>query len=523
MGDSVTVTVNGVAYSGLVAPGNSYSINVPGAGLLADGDKTVDASVSASDGAGNSITASAAHAYTVDTAAAASITINSITADDIVNAAEAGGLVAVSGSVGGDAKVGDSVTVTVNGVAYSGLVAPGNSYSINVPGAGLLADGDKTVDASVSASDGAGNSITASAAHAYTVDTAAAASITINSITADDIVNAAEAGGLVAVSGSVGGDAKVGDSVTVTVNGVAYSGLVAPGNSYSINVPGAGLLADGDKTVDASVSASDGAGNSITASAAHAYTVDTAAAASITINSITADDIVNAAEAGGLVAVSGSVGGDAKVGDSVTVTVNGVAYSGLVAPGNSYSINVPGAGLLADGDKTVDASVSASDGAGNSITASAAHAYTVDTAAAASITINSITADDIVNAAEAGGLVAVSGSVGGDAKVGDSVTVTVNGVAYSGLVAPGNSYSINVPGAGLLADGDKTVDASVSATDGAGNSITASAAHAYRRHRGRSEHHAQQHHRRRHHQCGRSRRPGGRQRHRRRRRQSATA
>ena len=38
-----------------------------------------------------------------------------------------------------------------------------------------------------------------------------------------------------------------------------------------------------------------------------------------------------------------------------------------------------------------------------------------------------ITADDIINAAEAAGTVAVTGVVGGDAQVGDTVTLTVNG------------------------------------------------------------------------------------------------
>ena len=40
----------------------------------------------------------------------------------------------------------------------------------------------------------------------------------------------------------------------------------------------------------------------------------------------------------------------------------------------------------------------------------------VDTTVAATITINAITADNILNAAEAGGNVAVTGTVGGDVQ-----------------------------------------------------------------------------------------------------------
>ena len=63
---------------------------------------------------------------------------------------------------------------------------------------------------------------------------------------------------------------------------------------------------------------------------------------------------------------------------------------------------MPGSGLLADPDLTVDASVTTTDAAGNTATATDDQAYTVDTVApVASITLDAITADNIVNAAEA--------------------------------------------------------------------------------------------------------------------------
>ena len=73
----------------------------------------------------------------------------------------------------------------------------------------------------------------------------------------------------------------------------------------------------------------------------------------------------------------------------------------------------------------------------------------------------------MINAAEAGGTVAITGTVGGDAQVGDTVTLMVNGVTYTGTVAAGNTFSINVAGADLAADADFTIDASVS-VDGCG-------------------------------------------------------
>ena len=110
-------------------------------------------------------------------------------------------------------------------------------------------------------------------------------------------------------------------------------------------------------------------------------------AASITLNpNITDDDVINAAEwpASGsrprdTVPVSGTVGGDVKVGDTVTLTVNGKQFTGLVQADKSFTINVPGADLVADSDKVIDASVTTTDAAGNSTTATDTEGYKVDT------------------------------------------------------------------------------------------------------------------------------------------------
>src|SRR6185295_5033808 len=117
----------------------------------------------------------------------------------------------------------------------------------------------------------------------------------------------------------------------------------------------------------------------------------TAPAPTITLtSSITPDDVINAAEAGGAVAITGTVGGDAAPGDTVTLVVNGLAYTGTVQAGNTFSINVPGLGLAGDPDLTIDASISKADTAGNVGVAADAKTYTVDiTAPALTITLTS--------------------------------------------------------------------------------------------------------------------------------------
>ena len=150
-------------------------------------------------------------------------------------------------------------------------------------------------------------------------------------------------------------------------------------------------------------SSTDAAGNTTTATDSESYSVDTTVSATIDINpNITADDVINAAEAGGTVAITGTVGGDVQDGDTVTLTINGNTYTGT-ASGGAFSIDVAGSDLAADPDTTIEASVTTTDAAGNSATATDTEDYSVDTTVTASITLDAdITPDDVINAAEAG-------------------------------------------------------------------------------------------------------------------------
>ena len=171
-----------------------------------------------------------------------------------------------------------------------------------------------------------------------------------------------------------------------------------------------------DTNVHASVTATDAAGNATTATDDQAYTVDTVApAASITLDAITADNIVNAAEAvDTTVAVTGTVGGDVADSDIITLTVNGVAYTGT-STGGVFSIDVAGSGLLADPDLTVDASVTATDASGNATTATADQAYTV-----AAVIIGDTTGAVV----EAGGV--ANGTPGTPTDTGDLNSIDVD-------------------------------------------------------------------------------------------------
>ncbi|WP_139101459.1 retention module-containing protein, partial [Marinomonas spartinae] len=127
-----------------------------------------------------------------------------------------------------------------------------------------------------------------------------------------------------------------------------------------------GQLTEGANSL--TVKVTDTGGNTATSNPL-TVTLDTVASASITVNPIAGDDVLDAVEAAGTVVISGTVSGDAAVGDTVTLSINGnnSQYSGLVSAAANgsliYSINVDGKDLV--GNSRVQASVSGSDAAGN--------------------------------------------------------------------------------------------------------------------------------------------------------------
>ncbi|WP_422641448.1 Ig-like domain-containing protein, partial [Vibrio paracholerae] len=374
------------------------------------GGSSIKAEITVTDAAGNSTTKSDSENYSVDTVAPElGIKLDAdITADDIINAEEAGQQIPVSGTVTGEFKAGDIVTLTVNGKPFTGPVGADGRFTILVAGSDLAADADQTIDASVTSTDAAGNSTTATDSEGYEVDTVAPElGIKLDTnITADDIINAEEAGQQIPVSGTVTGEFKAGDIVTLTVNGKPFTGPVGADGRFTILVAGSDLAADSDRTIDASVTSTDAAGNSTTATDSEGYEVDTVAPElGIKLDAnITADDIINAEEAGQQIPVSGTVTGEFKAGDIVTLTVNGKPYTGPVGADGRFTILVAGSDLAADADQTIDASVTSTDAAGNSTTATDSEGYEVDTVAPElGIKLDTnITADDIINAEEAG-------------------------------------------------------------------------------------------------------------------------
>ncbi|HAV4907373.1 TPA: Ig-like domain-containing protein, partial [Acinetobacter baumannii] len=524
---AVTVVINGVTYNATVdKAAGTWTVSVPGSGLVADADKTIDAKVTFTDAAGNSSSVNDTQTYTLDTTAPNAPVIDPVNGTDpITGTAEPGSTVTVTYPDGSTKTVvagpdgtwtvpnpglndGDEVTavatdpagntsgpatavvdavaptvalddvltndstpaltgtvndptatvvVNVDGVDYPAVNNGDGTWTLADNTLPTLADGPHTI--TVTATDAAGNVGTDTGV--VTVDTAApntaGVTFTIDSVTADNVINASEAAGNVTITGvlkNIPADAT-NTAVTVVINGVTYNATVdKTAGTWTVSVPGSGLVADADKTIDAKVTFTDAAGNSSTVNDTQIYTLDTAAPAAPVIDPVNGTDPIT---------------GTAEPGSTVTVTYpNGDTATVVAGPDGSWSVPNPG---LNDGDEV---EAIATDPAGNpSLPGTAIVDAVGPNTDGVNFTVDSVTADNVINASEASGNVTVTGvlkNVPADAA-NTVVTVVINGQTYTATVdSTAGTWTVSVPGSELTADADKTIDAKVTFTDAAGNS-----------------------------------------------------
>ena len=456
-GTTLTVTLNGKTYAASVLADGSWTAAIPAAdvGALAAGTMTV--TVAGQSAAGNPVSIS--HDVTVDLAAVA-ISIDAIATDDVINAAEKGADLVLSGSTS-NVEENQTVTITFGGKSYTAKVDADGNWTASVPSSDLagLKDGDASVQVSIT--NAHGNS--ASAGREYSVD-ATAPTVTIDTVAGDNVINGSEAAAGVAISGTT--TAEVGQTVTVTFGGNSYTAQVQQGGVWSVNVPGTDLSALADNGYTVQVSVSDAAGNP--GSAGKAITLDTTPP-TVSFNVVAGDDVINSVEHGQAQIVSGTATG-ASVGDKLIITIGSNQYTTTVDASGYWSVGVPASVISALADGTVTLSATITDSAGNSSTQT--HDVVVNTASVA-LTVNTLSGDDVINAAEAGASLVINGSSAQFAS-GTQVTITLNGKSYTATIQSDGAWQTTVPAAdvGALADG-ASYQVSVSAQDSAGNSASA--------------------------------------------------
>ncbi|MBW3010234.1 beta strand repeat-containing protein, partial [Acinetobacter baumannii] len=445
----VTVVINGQTYTATVdSTAGTWTVSVPGSDLTADADKTIDAKVTFTDAAGNSSSVNDTQTYTIDTIAPDAPVIKPVNGTDPIT---------------GTAEPGSTVTVTYPDGTTATVVA-GTDGSWSVPNPGNLVDGDEVT---AIATDPSGNpSLPGTAIVDAVGPNTDGVNFTVDSVTSDNVINASEASGNVTVTGvlkNVPADAA-NTVVTVVINGQTYTATVdSTAGTWTVSVPGSGLTADADKTIDAKVTFTDAAGNSSSVNDTQTYTIDTTAPDAPVINPVNGTDPIT---------------GTAEPGSTVTVTYpDGSTTTVVAGPDGTWTVPNPG---LNDGDKVT---AIATDPAGNpSLPGTAIVDAVGPNTDGVNFTVDSVTADNVINASEASGNVTVTGVLKNvPADVANTVvTVVINGQTYTATVdSTAGTWTVSVSGSDLTADADKTIDAKVTFTDAAGNSSSVNDTHTY--------------------------------------------
>ncbi|MBZ4020905.1 hypothetical protein CKO11_00330 [Rhodobacter sp. TJ_12] len=438
-GAEILVTVAGETQTTTVGTDGTWSVTFT-TSQLPPGEYSEAVEVTATDPLGNKTTIN--DTLVVDTVPN-DIVIDAVAGDDVVNAIE----MSVGTLVSGTGTPGALLSVTMEGVTHDTTVAEDGTWSV-IYTPGEMTGGTYDTTVTVTSTDAAGNP--SSATHDVHIDTEAAVAFGSGAITADGVVNAAEAASGFTLSGT----SEAGTTaIEVQLGGVSYDVTPAADGSWSVNVSGAGL---GTGTHTATVTAVDANGNSATDSRDITFDVD--AAVAFDAGNVTSDNVVNVAEAASGFTLSGT----SEAGTTaIELQLGGVSYDVTPAADGSWSVDVSGAGLSTG---THTATVTAVDAYGNSATDSRDITFDVD--AAVAFDAGNVTSDNVVNAREAAGGFTLSGT----SEAGStSVTVELGGVNYTTTPAANGAWNLVVSGTALTTG---SYVATVTATDAYGNTAT---------------------------------------------------
>ncbi|MCA6950939.1 Ig-like domain-containing protein [Pectobacterium polaris] len=459
-GRTVLVTVNNKNYQAQIQVDGSWSTTVPAADLqaMADGNYTVTATLTGASG--NSTTSAGSLTLDANPANLPLLTINAIALNNIID----GGEINVAQIISGgslNVEAGQRVTVTLGDNTYTATVDSNGQWRVSVPSADLLHLAQGTHTVTISANDVSGNPATLS--QTITVNTSLSG-IAIDTVAGDDKLNQAEAAQDLTVNGS-SQNVAAGTAVTIALNGKSYAGVVQPDGTWSITVSAADVstLADGTSTL--TVTTIDSTGNVLSGS--RTIEVFTHSSPALTLNTPFSDGILNATEAGVTQTLSGTTG-IASPGQTVTATLGGVTYTGIVDSAGNWTISLPANGLQNLPNGSTALQVSVSDAAGNSstLTSNVTVARTPPT-----LTAGNVATDNILNSTEVQSNQLLTGTAS-PSSAGQTVTTTLNGKTYSGTIGGDGTWSITIPSADLsnLSDGNYSVVTRL--TDAAGNTTT---------------------------------------------------
>ncbi|ELP5729583.1 Ig-like domain-containing protein [Vibrio vulnificus] len=316
------------------------------------------------------------------------------------------------------------------------------------------------------------------------MDTEATANIDVDPITADSIINAHESaeGVLIPITGWVGGDARPGDTVTITLGGVEIGRALVSNETnaagkylFSVDVLGSQLANTTlqNPFIVATVTGTDDAGNEFSAPSHEVYSVDQSLNIEVFVEEDSRDNVINFDEQGN-VTIFGFVEKGASI-DTITITdkdgnpmviSSGISLDTSDENADYFSVIVD-VSQLTDGQLNVV--VSATDSAGNTGDSEVVHISkdtTVSLTSKITDETNSGSKDDNVTNNS-------TPFITGLTDAGATVTITYtdatgNVRTVTDTAGADGKYTIHISDA--LSEGSN--DLSVSAVDAAGNEAT---------------------------------------------------
>lgn len=374
--------------------------------------------------------------------------------------------------ISGTANPGSEVTVTIGDKTITVIAGADRTWEAVFEGENFPPDGTYT-DIPVRVVDPDGT-VTLLDGPSFVIDTTPPPiDVTDGTVSTDDLVNAEDHADGVTVTGQ----SEPGATVTITVDGVTQVTEVGADGVWSFTFDST-VFPPGTYTKDIALVTTDRFGNSTTYN--DVVAVDTENTITLDNLPLTGDDLIGAGERGAGVTLVGTT----DAGATVTVTIDGVTHTATADSSGAWSVTFTSADL-AEGTYQATAQVVSTDAAGNVATLS--HSFAVDTETALTIDvplpavdgyINRVEADQgvtLTGTAEAGATVVIS--IGGSsyttaALATTSAVISANGSSYTTTASASGGWSVDIPSV-ILPRGTLVTDILATATDAAGNTVTA--------------------------------------------------
>jgi len=443
VGASIEVTIDGTTHVTTVDETGHWGV-IFSPGELPGGEYETAVTVVSVDSFGNSTTVT--DTVLIDTLTSVNIDSGQAGGDDLINAAEQGAGVTLTGT----AEAGASVVVTMNGFSHTAVTDATGVWSVDFASS-EIPTGEQTVSVSAVATDSHGNSETSTST--LEIDTINDVKFNSVGIETDGVVNAVERADGVTLTGTT----QPGTTVTVEMNGFSHTATVDALGNWSADFA-ASEIPEGETLAAVNVRSVDAAGNVATDNGT--VDIDTLVRNfDLTGMPGGSDGVINAVEASGGATLTGTV----EPGSSVMVQMGTKSHAATVDALGNWSVSFAASEIPA-GNHTLPVTATATDKAGNTKVIDDREVKIDTVVENLEFNLTSIEGDNVINAAERSDGVPVSGTV----EPGATVQVTLGSVTQTANVDANGNWNTTFP-ATAIPMGEYETEIRVDVVDKAGN------------------------------------------------------